>query len=338
MITKLPIGKALQLENAVFIDVRSPREYEHDHILGAINLPILTNEEHHEVGTIYKQISQKIAIEKGMKYYEEKIPTITNAVKEHRSKNIVVYCARGGMRSGIIASLLDSLGFKVYQIIDGYKGFRNYLIRELADFQLKPRIVMLWGLTCTGKTALLRRFPNSLDLEELAQHRGSLMGAVGLKPNSQKKFENLLLERLNELREEKYIFVEGESRRVGNCIIPEFLFKAMLGGINVKVTRSMEKRIQAMVEEYFSVPEIVDEIKNIIPQFREIISEQNKRLIVSLIEKGDYHEASRMIFEKYYDPLYEHGLKKIDYQFEVNNDKLDRAVKEIKKKVKKKIG
>ncbi len=330
MITKICVEEALSLENALFIDVRSPREYEQDHLLGAINLPILNNEEHHEVGIIYKQISQKQAIEKGMKYYEEKIPTIAQAVKDHKDKNLVIYCARGGMRSGIIASLLDSLGFKVYQLIDGYKGFRNYLVKELQNFQLKPKIVILWGLTCTGKTVLLHQLPNSLDLEELAQHRGSLMGALGLKPNSQKKFENLLLKRLRELQKEKYLFVEGESRRVGNCIIPEFLFRAMMAGINVKITRTMMGRVQAMVDEYF-VPEYVGEIKTIIPQFREIISRKNKEIILQLIEEKRYHEASRMILEMYYDPLYEHGLKKIEYQFELSNDDQGKAVKGIKK-------
>lgn len=328
MITRISIKEALELQNSIFIDTRSPREYEHDHILGAINLPLLNNEEHHEIGIIYKQISRDKAVEKGMGYYAQKIPTIHAAVKDHPGKNIIVYCARGGMRSGIISSLLDSIGFKVFQVKDGYKGFRNYMVDQLSNFQLKPKIVVLWGLTCTGKTAILKKLPNSIDMEGLAQHRGSLMGALGLKPNSQKKFENLFLQRLRELKDEKYIIVECESRRIGNVMIPDFFYKAMLKGVNVQVERSMDKRIQSMVDEYF--PEMnVEEIKKIVPQFRDVISKKKKAEIIAHIDTNNYHEAARMIFEDYYDPLYNHTLKDISYSFHINSDDTEQAVQKI---------
>ena len=120
MVQKINIAKALEMENILFIDARTPKEYDEDHILSAINVPLLDNQERHEIGVIYKQYSREKAIERGMELFPAKIPSIYNAVKDHRKKTIIVYCARGGMRSGIIASLLESIGFKVLQVEGGY--------------------------------------------------------------------------------------------------------------------------------------------------------------------------------------------------------------------------
>src|SRR3990167_3115854 len=169
MVQKIAIAEALVLPKALFIDARTPKEYAEDHILGAVNVPLLDDQERHEIGIIYKQYSREKAIEKGMELFPAKIPSIYNAVKDHQEKTIVVYCARGGMRSGIIASLLESIGFKVLQIEGGYKSFRHYIVDQLYHFPLKTKIICLYGLTCSGKTTLLKQLPNSLDLEELAQ-------------------------------------------------------------------------------------------------------------------------------------------------------------------------
>ncbi len=312
MITRISIGQALERTNAFWIDARSPKEYEDDHIGNAVNLPLLNDEERHEVGIIYKQISQEKAIEKGMEYYAPKVPTIFNTVKEHYTKDIIIYCARGGMRSGIIASLLDSVGFKVYQVEDGYKGFRNYMVGRIKDCPLPQKVYVLWGLTCTGKTALLGELDNALDLEGLAQHRGSLMGALGLQPHSQKKFENLLLKRLDELKGQKSIVVEGESRRIGNVIIPPFLWKAMMQGENILLTRTVEERAEAMVKEYFR-EEHINEIQAIVSSFRRVISNRQKEEIIKNIKQQKYQDAARSILLHYYDPLYKHTLQNIQF-------------------------
>ena len=326
MITKISVEKALRLPNALIIDTRSPSEYNTDHIEGAINLPLLDDQERHEVGIIYKQISREKAIEKGMEVFAPKIPTIYAAVKGHRDKNIIVYCARGGMRSGIIANLLDSIGFTVFKVDQGYKGFRNYMVKQLENYRLKPKVVVLYGLTCTGKTEILRKLPNSIDLEGLAQHRGSLMGALGMQPHSQKKFENLLLKRLNELQDEDVIFVEGESRRIGDIIIPPFLWKAMCHGKKILITRSIEKRTQAMVDEYF---QHADEIKTIVREFKRVISNKNKGKIQQHIEKKEYTEAAKLILTEYYDPLYKHTLDQMEFSDEINADNVEEAVSKL---------
>ena len=165
----------------------------------------------------------------------------------------------------------------------------------------------------------------------MAQHRGSLYGALGLKPNSQKKFENLLLKRLNELNDQPYIFVEGESRKIGNLQIPVFLWEAMENGINILVTRTLPVRVKELVKEYFV--DHPEEIKKISASLWRVISKKNKQKMLDLLEQQEYELAAKILLTKYYDPLYEHTLKRKQYLFEVNNDDLEKATSIIKDKV-----
>lgn len=328
---QITINNALQLEDGLFVDVRAPIEFEKDHILEAVNVPILDNMERHVVGKIYKQVCQKTAIEKGMKYYEKKIPQMAEFIKQFKDKTLVVYCWRGGMRSQIVASLFESLGYTVFQLKEGYKSYRKFILDKLTNFKLKPQVIVLHGLSCTGKTALLHKLPNSVDLEGLAQHRGSLYGAIGLKPHTQKMFDNLLLKRLDELNEQKFLFVEGESRRIGDLMLPEVLWKAMSKGTNVSITRDLDVRIKEMVSEYFLNPKIVEEIKEISQRLWKVISKKKKQEMLDCIEQGKFAEAARILLVNYYDPLYEHTLNKMDYALEVNCNDVDKAVEELKK-------
>jgi len=338
MVQKISIERALSLPDSIFIDARTPKEYQEDHILGAVNVPLLDDQERHEVGIIYKQYSREKAIERGLQLFPAKIPSIYNAVKEHRQKTIIVYCARGGMRSGIVASLIESIGFEVVQVEGGYKNFRQYILNHLYTFQLKSKIICLYGLTCSGKTKLLEKMPNSLNLEELAQHRGSLYGGVGLIPSSQKRFENVLLERLKKINHYKYIFIEGESRKIGNTEIPPFLFKAMKEGTNLLIKKDFELRVKECLQEYFSSPEKLQQIKAITPQLRDLISNKRKQNIIDLIDAERYEEVVRILLKEYYDVLYAHTLKHIQFDFEVQNDILEGAIsklKEIEKEIEK---
>ena len=330
MVQKVSIEKALEMKNVLFIDARTQKEFAEDHILGAVNVPLLDDQERHEIGIIYKQYSREKAIERGMELFPAKIPSIYNAVKDHQEKTIVVYCARGGMRSGIIASLLESIGFKIVQVEGGYKSFRHYITGQLYNFELKPKIICLYGLTCSGKTTLIEQLPNALNLEELAQHRGSLYGGVGLNPNRQKRFENLLLRKLRELNHYGHIFVEGESRRIGDTEIPPFLFKAMKRGINILIKKDFELRVKECVQEYFSSQDKVQQIKEITPQLRDIISNKRKQEIIFLIDAGKYEEVAKMLLKEYYDVLYAYTLKNVTFETEVRNDNILEAVRQLK--------
>ena len=335
MVNKIPVKEAFELKDTIFIDVRSSNEFEQDHILEAVNFPILTNEERHIVGTIYKQVSQQKAIVEGMKYYEQKIPELKRFVKNFKDKTLIVYCWRGGMRSKIIATLFESLGYKTFQLKDGYKDYRKVVLDKLTNYKLKPKVFVLYGLTCSGKTALLQKLPNSIDLEGLAQHRGSLYGAIGLKPRTQKMFDNLLLQRLEELNSKEYVFIEGESRRVGDLMIPTFLWKAMKNGTNVQIIRDLPIRIKEMVKEYFLNPKIVEEIKEISAKLWKVISKKKKAEMLDYLENKEFEKAAEILLIDYYDPLYAHTLNQVNFSFTVSCNDVDKAVKEIMEKVNK---
>ncbi|MSR86470.1 tRNA 2-selenouridine(34) synthase MnmH, partial [Candidatus Woesearchaeota archaeon] len=197
----------------VFVDVRSPKEFIEDHIPGAINIPLFSNEERAIVGTLYKQVGKDVAIDKGLEIVGHKLPEMIQEYQTLKEKRIIVYCWRGGMRSGSVVGLLQSLKFDVVQLENGYKDYRRF-VREQLDRVHIPSLVILYGLTGSGKTEILGKIKNSIDLEGLAQHRGSIFGDIGLTQRSQKMFESLLLKRLIELQQEKVVFIEGESRRI----------------------------------------------------------------------------------------------------------------------------
>ncbi len=351
---KINLKNALDKQKAgeaVFIDTRTPQEFSEDHLPDAINLPILSNEERAIVGTIYKRVSQQEAVDKGIEFFSKKLPDFIKEINkytkpnqeqkkrtdekktDYSQKEIIIYCWRGGMRSGAITALLNSLKYNVWQLEGGYKAYRAYVREKLENFVIKPKIIVLWGLTCSGKTELLQHLPNTLDLEGLAQHRGSLYGAIGLKPSSQKKFDNLFLQRLEQLNDQRYIITEGESRKIGDVQIPLFFYKAMLKGTNILVKRSIAVRAKESVREYFNSNKAITEIKKITLSLSKIISKNRKAEIVELLDKKKYQEAARILLEEYYDPLYGHTLDKKQYAFEVNNDVLEEAVKTIREKI-----
>ena len=312
MVTQITVESALRKaaqQDVVFIDTRSPQEFAEDHLPRAINLPILSNEERAVVGTLYKQVSQEKALEQGISFFAQKLPAFMQEISKHKGKEMIIYCWRGGMRSRSVVALLDALGYPVFQLQGGYKQYRKYVLERLQTYSLKPKIIVLWGLTCTGKTRLLSRFSNSLDLEGIAQHRGSLFGAIGLQPHSQKKFENLLLQRLDELNNEEFIFIEGESKRI---------------------TRSIDIRANEAVQEYFTSLRDIEIMKEITAKLFKVISKKKIQEVIQFLDQGEYQQAARILLEEYYDPLYSHTLKEIRFAFEIQNDYSEKALADLK--------
>ncbi len=329
MFPTITVEQALQRQDAIFIDTRTPKEFQEDHLPNAINNPILDNDERAVVGTLYKQVSRDKAIEQGVEFFSAKLPNFMIIINQHKQKPIIIYCWRGGMRSRAVVALLHSLGYNVTQLEGGYKSYRAYVRQQLEQFQLKPKLIVLWGLTCTGKTRLLSHFKNSLDLEGLAQHRGSLYGAIGLRPHSQKHFENLLLQELIRLNNDEFIFIEGESRKIGDLHIPEFLYKAMKQGTNILITRSLEKRAEHAITEYFTSATDIEEIKKITLSLFKVISKEKKQEMVSFLDQGKLKEAVTILLEYYYDHLYNHTLKNIPFSCTVSNNNEQEAVREL---------
>lgn len=226
----IKIQEALSLPNKLFIDLRSPIEYSEAHIPGAINIPLLGNEERSLVGTIYKQNSPELAVDQGFEIIAPKLPCICSQIKKYsKEKTVILYCWRGGMRSKSISNVLSLLETEHFLLQGGYKSFRNYV----NDFFSRPfdkELVVLYGLTGVGKTEVLEQLKKDnfpvIDLEKLANHRGSVFGSIGLgQAPSQKQFEGLLLMECLKYEGVSRVAVECESQRIGYRIIPGTFFK-----------------------------------------------------------------------------------------------------------------
>ncbi len=320
--------EALDMDKVLFIDMRSPAEFEHSTIPGAINLPLFSDEERAEVGIKYKQKGQKPAVLLGLEFFSPKLPIYIKKIHKLRKKNrIIIFCARGGMRSKAICDLCNCTGFHVFQLEGGYKAYRKFINSYLADYSMKKPLYVLDGLTGVGKTRLLNLLPNSLDLEGLASHRSSLLGSIDLKPVSQKMFDSLLFNKLRSLDSAPFITIEGESRKVGFVQMPAILYKEILKGIHIEVTASMKKRVQYLKEDYTHVDP--DEIKPRIKLLTKRLSNKDIDELNCKVDKKQYTEVIGILLEKYYDPLYKHTVDKKDYSFDINNDEPKKAAKKV---------
>jgi len=326
MVEQISVKEALDLD-CVFVDVRAPVEFEKDHILDAVNIPLLSDEERAIVGTLYKE-SPGNAYAKGFEFVMPKAKEIHDKLMSF-SKPVVVYCWRGGLRSKSVVSLVSR--DDVYQLKGGYKKYREWVRNSLEDYNLKQKVVVLHGYSCVDKTKILNQLPNSVDLEGLAQHRGSVFGAMGLKPNTQKMFESLLLRSLLELRHERFIVVEGESRKIGDLHVPSFLYGAMCKGVNVLIKDSIENRMKVFLDEY-KILDKPDEFVRILRTLNRKMSKKYITEIEDLIAKKEYVEAAKILFEKYYDPLYDYSMNKLDYALVVESSYLEK-IKEFLKLV-----
>lgn len=311
--------ESLELENPVYIDVRSPKEFEDDHIPEALNLPIFNNEERAEVGTIYKLIGKDEAVIRGTEIGGQRIGDIINALVDIRGRNIVLCCARGGMRSGAVASLLDSLGIETFKLKDGYKSYRRYVMEILHTSPIKPEVFILQGLTGAGKTEIIKHIKNSIDLEGLAGHRSSVFGAIGLKQNSQKAFETGLCSGIIKLKDEAYLVLEGESRKVGDLHIPDNIFKRMRSSPAIYIDTPMKRRVEIIKKEYDRFHEH-EKVISIVKSLKRKLSSSKIEKLLELYNSGKVDEFIEILLADYYDALYGYTLKKMTYIATLVND------------------
>ncbi|MGB1034867.1 MAG: tRNA 2-selenouridine(34) synthase MnmH, partial [Primorskyibacter sp.] len=222
------------------IDVRSPSEYAEDHLPGAINLPVLSDAERAQVGTIYKQQSPFLARKIGAALvFQNAAAHIAGPLADHGgSWRPMVYCWRGGQRSGSFGWMLQQIGWRAQVLGGGYRTYRRLVKHALYDTAVPHRLVLLDGDTGTAKTALLHRLAargvQVIDLEGLANHRGSLLGGLGPQP-SQKAFESALAAALAQADPTRPVLLEAESNKIGSRIIPPTLWTAMRTAPRIEV-------------------------------------------------------------------------------------------------------
>ena len=292
------------------IDVRSPKEYEKGHIPGAKNIPLFTDREREQIGTIYKQTGKIQAIEKGLEYVGPKMKFFTdNARLLARESKLKIYCWRGGMRSEKMAWLFELIGIQCFVLKGGYKSYRK---RILKDFKKDYPLIVLQGATGSGKTSILEKMSEIgeqvIDLEGIANHRGSAFGHIGMdeQPTSQ-QFQNNIHTHLFNLKKNKRIWVEGESLSIGKVYLPETLWEKMNHSPVVQIVLSQDIRIQRLVEEYgkFDKEKLVEATKKIIKKF----GGDKVKSVIHYLEEDNLIEAARLLLD-YYDRSYSYSQEK----------------------------
>lgn len=333
---KVSINEVYGDNKYLFIDVRSEKEFKEDHIIGAINMPILDDLERDTVGKLYKQVNKDEAIKKGIEYATPKISEFYEKVEKlSKDKKIVFYCFRGGMRSSSIAGVMKTLKKEVYILEGGYKSYRKYVMDYIKTIPENFKAIMLHGNTGVGKTHILEgldeKGENIIDLEYLAKNRGSAFGNFGYKEEtSQKMFESNLVDKFSEF-ETKYFFVESESRRIGNIILPKSLHKTMLKGIHILIKTNMENRVKVIMRDYIyaDIKGLDQKIKSTLEHFRKNLSNKRVDELIECVDKKEYETIIKVLFRKYYDPLYEHSIKKYKYEKVLDYKKIEDAVNDL---------
>jgi tRNA 2-selenouridine synthase len=293
------------------IDVRSPDEFAEDHIPGAINLPVLSNEERAEVGTIYVQQSQFLARKIGAAMvFQNASAHIQGPLRDfHGGWRPLVYCWRGGQRSGSFGWMLSQIGWRSDVIEGGYKTYRRLVNKMLHVDPLDFRLILLDGYTGTAKTDILHhldaRGVQMLDLEGLAEHRGSLLGGTQVAQPSQKSFESRIAARLLELDPARPVLVEAESNKIGERLIPPSLWSAMKTAPRIEVIASLAERTTYLVRAYTDILSDTDRLSHQLGKLRETRGNAVVDGWGDLIATGDKMALTRALIEQHYDPAYQ---------------------------------
>lgn len=338
---RIPLEEARRLEDCVFVDVRSPGEYEDDHILGAYNIPLLDNEERAIVGTLYKQEGKDEAVRVGLDLTSKKLRELYEAFKKvsDENKNVIVYCFRGGMRSSSLVDFLKNLGLNNLWLLEGgYKSYRNEVVSYFEKLDVNHKLIVLHGTTGVGKTDLLKELESKglpvLDLEYIAKNSGSVFGNLyfNQKPPSQKYFESSIYEVMRKYKS-VYLFAESESKRVGSVIQPENLYKMLTGGVHILVESSLENRIKRLVRDYTNLKrEDRDEkLKEAIGYLKKRIGKETCNMLIEAVDKNDFETVAKKLTVDYYDSMYNHSIGKYEYEDVVSSDDFEITIEKLEK-------
>jgi tRNA 2-selenouridine synthase len=310
------------------VDVRTPLEFAEDHIPGAINAPVLSNEERVIVGTMYKQVSPFEATRVGAAMVARNIAHHLETTFAGRPRNWrpLIYCWRGGKRSGSMTTWFNLIGWQARQLDGGYKAYRGSVLEALKRLPGQFDYVALTGHTGSGKTRLLQALREAgaqvLDLEELARHRGSLLGALPDQPQpAQKAFDTALVGVLSRFEVQRPVFVEAESRRIGAITLPQTLLERFQGGACVEVETTHADRITFLLQDYAHLFDNPDSFKHQLERLIGLHSREQVKHWQQLIEAGSGGDgggagaaAARAelfgeLIERHYDPAYQRSSR-----------------------------
>ena len=299
------------------IDARSPAEFAEDHLPGAINWPVLDDEQRRIVGTLYVQTSALEARKLGAALVARNVADHLDRwiADKPRDWQPLVYCWRGGQRSGSLAWFLDQIGFRTAKLAGGCKGFRAVVLQDLAAWPARFDFRVLAGRTGSGKTRLLQALAAQgaqvLDLEGLACHRGSILGNLPGQPQpSQKQFDNRLWQALRGFDAERPVFVEGESRKIGALRVPEALvLRWREHGQCIHVELDDAQRVQLLLQEYGHFAADADGFCRLLDGLIELRGRETVKSWQTQARSGQWAEVFAALMRQHYDPLYERSFR-----------------------------
>ena len=339
MSEKLPKGVATVAQLADFdtlIDARAPAEYAEDHLPGAISMPVLNDEERARVGTLYKQVSVFEAKKLGAALVAR---NIARHIEEHmldKPKNWrpLVYCWRGGQRSGAFTHILREIGWDAHRIQGGYKSWRHHVIEQLALLPPQVKFRVVTGATGSGKSRLLEalaaRGGQVLHLEELAAHKGSVLGNLPGQPQpAQKGFETQLFAALSALDLDRAVFVEAESRKIGRLQLPDALLDAIRRAPGLRIEASLEARVEFLLRDYDYAIADPAWLMGRLEQLKGLQNNETIERWRSMIAARDFPALVEELLTLHYDPLYQRSQASNYNSFEAATryatDRLDAA-------------
>lgn len=329
----LSYKELLNEKNYMLIDVRTPKEFEEEGIPGAINIPLLLDDERINVGTAYKQNSPEKAKELGIEAISKRLPEVFKEVQKYAKGRLAFYCAKGGMRSGAMAALFSALGYKTWKLDGGYKAYRQYILETIPKLNKEIKYYILHGKTGIGKTKILEKLEERgysvLNLEKMADHKGSFFGGVCEKrEQNQKRFESLIFEYLYKNKPD-YILAESESKRIGNVYVPESIFNSLASGKHLSLETTIEERVKIINEDYSGATQ--DELQQCLDKVARYIDKEKYIKYSNLLKKNEIDELSKLLMKEYYDPLYQKSIDKYEYEREIFYTNIEEAIESVVK-------
>jgi tRNA 2-selenouridine synthase len=292
------------------IDVRAPAEYAEDHLPGAINLPVLSDAQRAEVGTIYTQVSRFNARKLGGALVAQNTATHLQGplADKDGAWQPLVYCWRGGQRSGAFATILDQVGWRVQLLKGGYQSYRREIVKTLYVTPLPHRLMLIGGGTGTAKTALLHQLATQgaqiLDLEGIACHRGSLFGGINMEQPAQKMFETRIAAELAKLDPTKITFVEAESSKIGNRVIPPSLWALMVDAPRIHITAPLMARSAFLCRAYADLTQDSEALSELLDKLRPYHSGAQLSQWHAKVQSADWQTLAEGLIAVHYDPRY----------------------------------
>lgn len=308
------------------LDVRTPAEFDKGHIPNAKNLPLFSDEERAEIGTLYKQVSPEKAFLRGLDLAGAKMSWyVREAFRLAPERKVAIHCWRGGKRSASLATLLSFSGFDILVLEGGYKAYRNHLLEQFS--QRQTRFLVVGGKTGSGKTEVLRHLARLgeqvIDLEALAHHKGSAFGALGEAPQpTVEQFENELFQQFDQLNPGRRVWVENESRSIGKVFIPQGFWDQMKSGPLFQLEVDFHERIERLIQDYAAFSK--EELEHSLQKIERRMGSQHTKEALDAFSNNDLRTATAIAL-RYYDKTYMHATGKGNFSkiIEIPVEKMD---------------